>query len=390
MTIKVGIPVSLTGQFRLQGRQTLAGIQAWAADVNRSGGLCVGQHALPVAILWRDDASRAANARDITARLIDDDHADIIIGPYSAALTRAAAQAAQARRRLLWNQGGASPALYRQGNPWIVGILTPADQYLSGLLPAVREIRPEASTLAIIRAAAGEFPRAIAAGIQQSADALGFRVTLSRQLPPQPPAALDEPEIPQTLDCEFAQIISEICQSPPDVLVIAGRFQHDLRLAELLAQSAPRITAVAVIAAGVDAFRERLGENAENFIGPSQWEPAAHPQPAAIDYYGPSAAQVQESLRRAGYPAADYPAAQAYAAGVIIQRCAQESGSLQDAALRQAAATLNCTTFYGQFRIDPAGRPNAKPALLTQWRNHRKTIIWPPQYRQTTLTCTWR
>ena len=376
MTIKIGIPVSLTGQFSLQGRQTLAGLQAWAADVNRSGGLRVGQHASPVAILWRDDASRAANARDITARLIDDDHADIIVGPYSAALTRAAAQAAQARRRLLWNQGGASPALYRQGNPWIVGILTPADQYLSGLLPAVRETRPAASTLAIIRNAAGEFPREIAAGVQQSAHELGFRITLSRQFNP------------QTLDHEFAQIINEICQSPPDVLVIAGRFQQDLRLAELLAQSAPRITAVVVIAAGVDAFRERLGANAENFIGPSQWEPAAHPQPA-VDY-GPSAAQVQESLRRAGHPAADYPAAQAYAAGVIIQRCAQESGSRQDAALRQAAATLNFTTFYDQFRIDSAGRPIAKPALLTQWRNHRKTIIWPPQYRQTTLTGPWR
>ena len=376
MTIKIGIPVSLTGQFSLQGRQTLAGIQAWAADVNQSGGLRVGQHASPVQILWRDDASRAANARDITARLIDDDHADIIIGPYSAALTRAAAQAAQARRRLLWNQGGASPALYRQGNPWIVGILTPADQYLTGLLPAVREIRPAASTVAIIRAATGEFPREIAAGVQQSAHELGFRITLSRQFNP------------QTLDHEFAQIIREICQSPPDVLVIAGRFQQDLRLAELLAQSAPPITAVAVIAAGVDAFRERLGENAENFIGPSQWEPAVHPQPA-VDY-GPSAAQVQESLRRAGHPAADYPAAQAYAAGVIIQRCAQESGSRQDAALRHAAATLNFTTFYGQFRIDPTGRPNAKPALLTQWRNHRKTIIWPPQYRQQPLTCPWR
>ena len=376
MTIKIGIPVSLTGQFSLQGRQTLAGIQAWAADVNQSGGLRVGQHASPVAILWRDDASRAANARDITARLIDDDHADIIIGPYSAALTRAAAQAAQARRRLLWNQGGASPALYRQGNPWIVGILTPADQYLTGLLPAVRETCPAASTVALIRAAAGEFPRAIAAGVQQSAHELGFRITLSRQFNP------------ETLDHEFAQIIGEICQSPPDVLVIAGRFQQDLRLAELLAQSAPPITAVAVIAAGVDAFRERLGENAENFIGPSQWEPAAHPQPA-VDY-GPSAAQVQASLRRAGYPAADYPAAQAYAAGVIIQRCAQESGSRQDAALRHAAATLNFTTFYGQFRIDPTGRPNAKPALLTQWRNHRKTIIWPPQYRQQPLTCPWR
>ena len=109
--IKIGIPVSLTGQFRLQGAQTLAGLRTWADDVNRAGGLTVGGRAAPVEIRWRDDASRAANARAITAQLIDDDAVDLLIGPYSAALTRAAAAVAQALGRLLWNQGGASPAV---------------------------------------------------------------------------------------------------------------------------------------------------------------------------------------------------------------------------------------------------------------------------------------
>jgi hypothetical protein len=34
----------------------------------------------------------------------------------------------------------------------------------------------------------------------------------------------------------------------------------------------------------------------------------------------------------------DYPAAQAYAAGVIEQRCVEHAGSLDQAALRAAAA----------------------------------------------------
>ena len=38
-SIKVGIPVSLTGQFRTQGEQALAGLQAWAADANLAGGI---------------------------------------------------------------------------------------------------------------------------------------------------------------------------------------------------------------------------------------------------------------------------------------------------------------------------------------------------------------
>ena len=37
--IKVGIPVSLTGQFQVQGKHALAGLQAWANDVNKSGGI---------------------------------------------------------------------------------------------------------------------------------------------------------------------------------------------------------------------------------------------------------------------------------------------------------------------------------------------------------------
>mgnify|MGYP001440049571 CR=1 FL=1 len=34
MTLVVGMPVSLSGQFQAQGRQALAGLQAWARDVN--------------------------------------------------------------------------------------------------------------------------------------------------------------------------------------------------------------------------------------------------------------------------------------------------------------------------------------------------------------------
>ena len=384
MAVKIGIPVSLTGQFRLQGAQTLAGLQAWADDVNRAGGLQIRQQTLPVEIQWRDDASRAAHAAEIAARLLDDDGVDILIGPYSAPLTRAAAAVAQSRGRLLWNQGGASPAVYRRGNPHLVGILTPADEYLAGLPPAVHEIRPTAHRIAIIRAATGNFPRDVTTGAERAANALGFRITRLWQFNPEPP---DTAELPATLIAEFAALIRKIRQTPPDVLIIAGRFQHDLQLAEMLAQAAPPLAAVAVVAAGVDAFRERLGDSAENFIGPSQWEPAAAPH--AVDY-GPNAAAVTASLRRAGYPTIDYPMAQAHAAGLVVQRCIQECQSLNDAALRQAAASLDFTTFYGRFRIDATGRPTGKPALLTQWRNGVKTVIWPPQHRRQSMLCPWR
>ena len=386
MTIKVGIPVSLTGQFSLQGAQTLAGIRAWADDVNRFGGMSVGGHSVPVGVVWYDDGSRRDEARLITKRLIVDDRVDLLIGPYSAVLTNAAAEVAQAHDKLLWNQGGASPLVYQRGNPWVVGILTPADEYLAGLLPAVREVCPGAATVAIVRAGTGAFPREVAAGVERVADALGFRVLLSLRFD----ADADD----------FGETVEQAIRVAPEVLVVAGRFQNDLRIAELLAEAAPSVGAVSVVAAGVDAFRKRLGPMAENFVGPSQWEPDAG---YAVDY-GPSVGEVRASFDRlrmdgrlgmsgdrAGHPVIDYPMAQAYAVGVVIQRCVEECGSLDDSELRQAAAGLDFTTFYGRFRIDAdSGRPVDKPALLVQWRQGRKQIVWPPEYRTERLAFPWR
>ena len=379
MTIKLGIPVSLTGQFSLQGSQTLAGIRAWADDVNRYGGLAVGGRRTPVEIVWSDDGSRRDRARAVTERLITADRVDLLAGPYSAVLTNAAAEVAQSHGKLLWNQGGASPLVYRRGNPWVVGTLTPADEYLAGLLPAVREACPEAATVAIVRASTGAFPRDVAAGVERAAAALGFRVALSSQFDA-------EAE-------DFSEIVQAVCDVTPDVLLVVGRFQDDLNLAELLIPAFAGMTedrgigAVAVVAAGVSAFRERLACRAENFIGPSQWEPDAK---YAVDY-GPGVGEVQASLRRAGYSVVDYPMAQAYAVGVVIQRCVEECGSLNDIELRRTAASLDFTTFYGRFRIDAAtGRPTGKPALLVQWQQGQKVIVWPPEHRTEMLAYPWR
>ena len=373
MTVKVGIPVSLTGQFSVQGMQTLAGIQAWVNGVNDAGGLMVGGAASPVELVYQDDESRQEKVREITRRLICEDRVDILVGPYSAVLTNAAAEVARDHERLLWNQGGATPLVYQRGNPWVVGILTPADEYLAGLLPAVREVCPGATSLGVLQAATGAFPRDVVSGVERSAPELGFYQVLSLEFD----AEADD----------FGYMAQAVREVLPDVLVVAGRFQNDLRIAELLADSAPTLGTVAVVAAGVDSFRERLGPKAENFIGPSQWEPEAG---YSVDY-GPGVADVQSALRRAGHPVVDYPMAQAYAVGVVIQRCVEECGSLENRALRDAASSLDFTTFYGRFRIDAdTGRQVGKPSLLVQWRQGRKVVVWPPEYRQQRLEYPWR
>ena len=366
MSLVVGMPASLSGQFQTQGRQALAGLQAWARDANS-------ETADSFTVLHYDDASDRATVREVTRRLIEDDRVDILIGPYSSVLTSAAAEVAEAYGKLLWNHGGASDNVYRQGSRWIVGLLTPADRYLAGLLPMVRQADPTASTVALVRASTGEFPASVCSGVTDSAGGLGFRSVLTTEFA----ASTDD----------FSAVVSKLKDAQPDVVVIVGRIQNDLRLARQLAESGIKAGTVVAVAAGIQSFQDDLGSLADRFVGPSQWEPESQNKPD----FGPASEQVVASLRQDGHLHVDYPMAQAYAAGVVVQRCLAEAGSADSQALREAAASLTFSTFYGDFQIDSeTGRQIGRETLLVQWREGRKVVVWPPQLAQGALVYPWR
>ena len=372
--LKVGISASLSGQFQVQGRQALAGLQAWASDVNQAGGIALGNAGpmAQVSVIHHDDASKPDLAKQVTQRLISEDKVDLLFGPYSGVLARAAAEVAESRQRLIWNQGGATDDIYQRGHRWVVGVLTPASQYLTGLLPLIGDADPEASSVGLLRTETGSFPRLVAHEVQRQADNLGFRVSYVREYP----ASLDD----------FSGIVDEIREAGPDVLVAVGRIHNDLQFGQALARCPIQLRAAAVVAAPIQQFREALGDGVEGFIGPSQWEPGGqYPHD-----YGRSAQQVLESLSEWGQGPVDYPMAQAYAAGLVAQRCLEHAGSLDDRALRQAAAELDFSTFYGRFKIDPAtGRQVGRSTLLVQWQQGRKVILWPPEQRQAALLHPW-
>jgi branched-chain amino acid transport system substrate-binding protein len=311
--------------------------------------------------------------QEITRRLIVDDQVDILFGPYSSVLTSAAAQVAERHGKLLWNHGGASDNVYRQGYRWIVGILIPASQYLAGLLPLVRQTDPAASTVALVKASTGEFPKAVCSGVSEAAESQGFKIVLSTEFE----AATDD----------FSGVLAELKDAQPEVMVIVGRVRDDLRLARRLAESGINAGTVVAVAAGIQGFHDDLGSLAERFVGPSQWEPETNVEPD----FGPNSQQVIASLRRDGEQHVDYPMAQAYAAGVVVQRCLAEAGSADNQALREAAARLKFSTFYGDFQIDgETGRQVGRETLLVQWQAGRKVIVWPPQRAQAALAYPWR
>jgi branched-chain amino acid transport system substrate-binding protein len=94
---------------------------------------------------------------------------------------------------------------------------------------------------------------------------------------------------------------------------------------------------------------------------------------------GPDAEWFTREFRRQFRKDPDYIAAQAFALGIIFERCFKMGGgALEDSELWYAARNLDLRTLYGRFRLDPAkGRQIGHSILLVQWQAGRKQIVWP-------------
>ncbi|HLA76903.1 MAG TPA: amino acid ABC transporter substrate-binding protein [Vicinamibacteria bacterium] len=362
--IRFGASISTSGRYALQGCQALAGLQAWAKATNAEGGVRLSQlgERLAVTLIHYDDASSQERAVANLERLISVDRVHVLIGPYASDLTRAAVRVARQHGKLLWNHGGASDDIHRPG-AGVVGISTPASRYFGSLLELVRSFDADAQKAAVLYRRGSRFGRQAARGARAADRRAGFVV-----------AALAYSSLPEDLP----QLMAKLCRQRPDLILGAGSFEDDCAIAREGIAAGVRTKAFALTAAAMWEFGQTLGTGAEGILAPSQWEPDAR---YAVDF-GPSPSQVTERIRAMGR-ASDYPAAQAYAACLIAQRCLEEAGSADDEALWRGACDLDCTTFFGRFGINPrTGMQVGHEMVWVQWQGGRKVVVWPPSVAQ--------
>src|SRR5512134_1358492 len=97
--VVIGAAVTQSGMLADLAADLRKALLLWQEDVNAAGGL-LGRR---VELRLLDDRSEPAAARSLYERLIRDDRADILIGPFGSAASLGAASAAEAGRRVLLN-----------------------------------------------------------------------------------------------------------------------------------------------------------------------------------------------------------------------------------------------------------------------------------------------
>lgn len=281
----------------------------------------------------------------------------LVFGPYGSG---PALRALAATERAVWNHGGASSRIRWPAFPAAVNVLAPAASYFRGTLEVVRRADPQARRVVILHAKTG-FGSDVAQGAAEAAARLLFETkTLGF-------ARGEAGRAAERLD-------------PEDLLLVAGGFEDELAAARVARGRGWR--ALGFVAAGVEEVLASLGEAREGLIGPAQWIAAAASEPDE----GPDVVWFSERFRSEVGAEPPYPAAQAFAAGVIAARCLRDADTWEDAAQFAAARSLRCRTLYGDFRLDPStGLQVGHEVVTVQWQGGERRVVWPLRYADRAL-----
>jgi hypothetical protein len=273
---------------------------------------------------------------------------DVVFGPYGSGPAVAVAAASVG---VVWNHGGATARLAWPAYPRVVNVLSPASCYLAAVLDTlVAEGLPAGSEIVLLHRDTG-FGREVAHGSAVAARRLGLILHPVSFRPGQGPAALEG-------------------APAGDVLLSAGSFEDDVAIAGLGRQR--RWRAMGLVAAGVEDLQQAIGARVEGLYGPCQW--LADAAVGAAD--GPGADWFVQRYRDTTGTNPPYPAAAAFAAGIIWQRCSYDAQTIDPFRVLAVSQSLDTTTMFGRFRVDPlTGVQTGHQILVVQWQQGRRVVV---------------
>src|SRR5438128_9944626 len=369
-TIKIGFTISQTGNFNVEGTNSLNGIKTAASWLNSHGGIAVGGKLYNVSLDYCDDQSMGGNVGTLYPRIIQQDGAQFLLAPYSSGLTTAAAPLADQYDRPMLSHGGSSDIIWTQTSRRnLVEVLSPASIYLKGGLDWLKVNHPADKIAAL--SASDSFSSCGTQAAIGYAVSQGFAVVYNQSYP--------------TTVTDLSTQLTAAKNAGADDLIGGGHFNDGLLIMNQLKTTwtmpSPKFISL-LVAVTEPNFQTQL-TNANYVTGPSQWESVVTYSPAeaqtlGLTWYGPTPAeftQLYGSLNGGATPA--YHAGEAGAALLVLASAIQQANSLNTTDVRAKLGSMHIMDFFGQFQVDSRGLQIAHSMVLVQWQAGVKKVVLP-------------
>jgi branched-chain amino acid transport system substrate-binding protein len=306
-----------------------------------------------VKLVYYDDRSDPNTGVQLYEKLITADKVDLLVGPYSSAVTSAVSTVAEKHKMVMLGPEAADVKIYSRGYKYNFQGQTQAGKYMLGALALARA--SGYATLAMLSEDTA-FPKAVASEVAKVAGEYGLKVVFNETYPKG--------------SSDFSALLTRVKQLAPDVL-FANSYLPDsqgiMRQCHELGVNA-KLYAVAVGASEPEFGN--LGATADYVFGAANWGPnlKTKDNPRFTKAY-------QEKFGRPP----DYHSASDYASMEVLEAAVRQVGSLDQAKIAAAVSKLELDTVYGRFKVDARGIQVGFTSVLLQWQHGKQVIVWPDE-----------
>lgn len=379
--IKVGFSMALTGGVAPNGKQLLAALQIWRDDVNAAGGL-LGR---PVELVFYDDQSNPSNVPGIYSKLITVDKVDLLVGPYATNMAAPAMPVIMQNNKMTVslmaigvNRHFNYPKYFSMVPIGPEGV--PA--FSRGFFELAAAQSPKPQTVAFL-AADAEFARTAADGARENAKAAGLRTVYDRSYPP---PTTDFLPIVRAVQAANADVVF-VAAYPPDTVGIV-RAASEIGLA-------PKMFGGTMIGLLATPIKMQLGPLVNGLVIMESFVPApTFNFPGLQDVLAKYRAKAGEAgSDPLGYGFVPF----GYAAGQVLAKAVQETGSLDHDRLADYVRRNTISTVVGEVSYGADGEWAKPRTVFTQFQNvtgsdldqfrdtTKQVILWPDEYKTGTI-----
>lgn len=368
--IKIGVSLSLSGDFSADGLAFQQGYKLWAATVNKNGGILGRQVQLDIV----SDASSTTQVVTNYQKLITVDKCDLVFGPFSSLLTKPASVIANRYGYAFIEGAGGGPSVFTQGLHNLFDVSAPVANLLVSFTQYIKSLpASERPTTAAYATQDDPFTQPQVDTAKQYLEQAGIK-TVSYQV--YPAETTDYTPIAQKMIASNAQIIITGTLLPDIVAYIQAFKQQHYNPKAIIATAGPDQGAQFTKAIGGAASAEGV------FVPNGGWYPQINTFQNAqmvkdfLTQYGGTADAISSDV------------AEAFAVGQVLEQAAKNAGTIDNTKL---IAELHSGKTYqsvqGPVKFNDQGQNVLATGYLFQWQKGTLVSVFPadlatnkPQY----------
>ncbi len=348
--ILIGATSSDTGPLSADATENLMGMKLGIKEANDAGGWLGRQLSLKV----YDDESKAGTAVRLYTRLITEDKADLLIGPYSSGISNAVTPLFNKYKYAVIEPEASDPSIFGSRNQWGIQGLASSQGYLQQLLPLAKE--HGAKTVAVMGLQSAFSLACYNARVEQ-AQKLGMTVVYKATY--------------SMASADFNGMALAAKNAKPDVVITCTYYPDSVGIVKALhAQGfAPKFLG-STIGPVSASFTKDVGPLANRIFSNTSWWPT---------YKTPGNKEFIAAYEKMFNAKPTYHSAAGYSAVYLLGKAVAATKSLDQTKLRDWMLTHSIDTIQGPSKVDKNGRELGLLMEMVQVQNGQLKLITPSE-----------